>query len=302
MLTTISKRCVLVILFATGSCTAYPIKPQSLPTLCERSDLVVVARVIDVRHREEHGDWPDRATLKLTSVLKGNWARPTLHVLFNSGVLCPVPADYKKGESVVAFLRRHEDQTSFTTVGLSYGVKVPTDEYRPTYVNQIVELLRIQQHPGSPQREAMLAEWLVKSIEDGDIRWEAALYLYGDDWPHESNSKDRLHRFARSLKQSQVDRLMHIFSAEFTANPKQSPVCADVMMEILAIATDSQPGLSHVTRIRDLDGTTEEAESRIIQSFLATLSYESPKRARASAGTPSIWIWPRSCRKMKLAA
>ncbi|HEY0881058.1 MAG TPA: hypothetical protein VGD87_05990 [Archangium sp.] len=106
---------------------AYPIPPQSVRQLTEDADLIVVARIADVKVvalPDLDSFAPDTvATLVVEETWNGS-APSTLEVLYGANVSCPAPPRFEVGRRVVAFLSKGEGER-YQTVGLSYGTKYP---------------------------------------------------------------------------------------------------------------------------------------------------------------------------------
>lgn len=106
---------------------AYPIPPQSVRELTEGADLIIVARVAEVKTIAPPDDdffAPDRvATLVVEETWNGS-APSTLEVLYGANYVCPAPPRFDVGRRVIAFLSRG-DEKRYQTVGLSYGTKYP---------------------------------------------------------------------------------------------------------------------------------------------------------------------------------
>src|SRR5262245_49546951 len=102
----------------------YPIAPVPLRELVSRSDAVVIATVDEVRRPDATSRETNvRAKLRVQKSLKGP-AGKELVVLTNEHSLCPAPATYVPGSRVLAFLESAARATEYTTVGMSYDVKV----------------------------------------------------------------------------------------------------------------------------------------------------------------------------------
>jgi hypothetical protein len=168
--------------------SAYPIPPVNLWKLAEQADLIVVARVASVERRpsiesnEDHFG-TDTAHLRVAETWKGDGGTD-VDVAFGSGVICPAPAHYEAGATVLAFLARPDEKTALTkdapdvrwrTVSLSYGSLYPRDEDLPILRDLVVEALALQSR--GPVPEAARRAWHVRAATHRATRWHGLMGL-----------------------------------------------------------------------------------------------------------------------------
>lgn len=174
-------------LAAAPVATAYPIPPVNLWELVRKSDLVVVAQVTSLaKPTDERGRDPfayDTAHLRVVEVWKGD-ADGDIEVAFGSGVICPAPAHYEEGATVLAFLERPDQETAPTrdasdarwrTVGLSYGSLYPRDEDLPLFRDLVADAVALQSRGHVP--EAARRAWHVGAATHRATRWHGLMGL-----------------------------------------------------------------------------------------------------------------------------
>ncbi len=162
----------------------YPIDPVGLRTLVRSAQLVVVAEVEQTRRIPEPDQqfWgTDVAELRVLRSLKGPASHDdAISVVFASGMLCPSPAHYPVGETVLAFLSQDEDDLTgvYRTVALSYGSKSLAPADLAVYVTRIRELLALEEGSKSPARQAGLNEWITEVMAHPATRYEGLIDLW----------------------------------------------------------------------------------------------------------------------------
>lgn len=157
---------------AAEAVRVYPIDPVPLRELCERSDLIVVARV-DGLAPLATDDWNSKeASLTVLETLKGAAPSGVVRVPFPADMICPAPPVYRVGDTTLVFLAREKDAPAFFTVALDYGTKVLEPEARAVYVRRVREWVEIDRDEDAERRKAHLAEWLVQLVEHPATRWE----------------------------------------------------------------------------------------------------------------------------------
>jgi hypothetical protein len=173
----IATAAVMAILTASVSpntTAAYPISPVPLRLLCERSDLIVIARVAGERPVTNEDGWNSTlADLSVLETLKGPPAEATLSIPYSAGMICPAPPSYPVGKTLIVFLSRSDEDGTLHTLSLSYGTKQLPDETRVVFAQRIREWVEISREPDSNRRLERTTEWLVQMAEDPVTRWEA---------------------------------------------------------------------------------------------------------------------------------
>lgn len=163
---------VFLLLLTTRPGTAYPISPVTLWGLVEDADLVLIGRVLENETIEtDDYDWTNTvATIRVGEVLKGEPV-DEVQVRYAAGLVCPAPARYIAGETVVAFLR-HRDGEWFT-VALSYGTRYP----EPTEIEDYRTVIRLAAKLQKNRRDAYpTASWMTEAASRVATRWDG-LYL-----------------------------------------------------------------------------------------------------------------------------
>jgi hypothetical protein len=157
---------------------AYPIPPQTLRMLADKSELIVSARVEKITLiKGEDGFNTGIARLNILSIVKGAEGSQSVDVYYAPDVVCPAPPHYKEGATALAFLTRSQDGPGYYTVGLSYGSKSLNNREIEVYSARIRELVEIEKQTDPNMRWERLIEWFVRCAEDPTTRWEGAYDL-----------------------------------------------------------------------------------------------------------------------------
>ncbi len=150
---------------------AYPIPPQTLWDLGRGSDSVVVARVdsvekLDVSPEKEDRLWNTASALLLVEATLVGPVAKGVRVAFDPNVICPAPARYLPGRTVLAFLD-HGNEGTMVTVGRSYGTRYPAPEQLPV-LSRVIALA----HAAPDTRDGQAA-WVLAAAVDPETRWDA---------------------------------------------------------------------------------------------------------------------------------
>lgn len=164
-------------LIAPATALAYPISPKPLWPLTAEANLIVVAEVTAMEplpYDEER--WVSAiAHLLVLETLKGP-QRTTVEVPFAKNMICPAPARYAEGETVVAFLAR--DQNEWRTVSLSYGTLYPQDDELEDMGAMVRAAVDIQKMAlKSKELNRRKREWLVQAAALPGTRWHGLYEL-----------------------------------------------------------------------------------------------------------------------------
>lgn len=228
------KRLLTIIVFVLfGQQTfAYPITPQTLRKLILRSQYIVIAlidnpdkggekffdpKTNDTLERFSFGG-DGLADLYIKEILKGKPDNQQ-HILvsYETGMICPAPANYPDKKLVIAFLGKEDTSKTYFTYGLSYGSKIMENETElNAFKARITEYIDILKIKSKHKRKLATVEWLVKCAEDKYTRWEGAYELArkGDFMSYYDRSKDE--QFYKKLSISQMHRLDSAFFATDT--------------------------------------------------------------------------------------
>lgn len=170
---------------------AYPITPVPLQTLILSSDYIVIAKVEHIKRELTiaridsltgdtiwNGYFDERAKLHIVSMLKGKKELQQAIVTYSPNMICPSPARYPDGETVVAFINKDKESDLFYTNGLSYGSKVVSSEEELNhYKNSILSYFNIQKQSNKKRRNELITEWLVQLCTSRLTRWDGAFEL-----------------------------------------------------------------------------------------------------------------------------
>lgn len=222
---------ILIMTLTVQTVLAYPITPQTLRKLIERSQYIVIATVDNPEKSERYYDEKAKDTLELFSfggdgladlyikeILKGRPSNSNhIQVTYEVGMICPAPACYPDKKVVIAFLAKDDTSKTYYTVGLSYGSKImDTEAELNSFKTRIVEYLEILKIRNKHKRKRATVEWLTKCAEDKSTRWEGAYELsrQGFFMSYYDRSKDP--QFYKELTKLQLHRLDSAFFATDT--------------------------------------------------------------------------------------
>jgi len=104
------KFIIIILVFGfVENIAAYPITPRPLRKLVAESQYIVYADVIKIETIKAEGNWNDaKAILNIKEVLQGKIKTNTIEVFFSPGIICPSPANYENGTTVLAFLDKQK--------------------------------------------------------------------------------------------------------------------------------------------------------------------------------------------------
>ncbi|MGN6647534.1 MAG: hypothetical protein ACTHJT_13515 [Cytophaga sp.] len=158
---------------------AYPISPRPLRKLVAESQYIVYADVVDVNAVSDTDIWSDhKASLVIREIYQGEFIQDTIEVHFRPTMICPAPARYKTGTSVLAFLYKVDSLNFYETQALSYGAKeMTTHEELMAYEARIREMQQINTIKDSIDRNTKTKDWLVTCAIDPYTRWEGVYEL-----------------------------------------------------------------------------------------------------------------------------
>jgi hypothetical protein len=231
---------VIVWLLGVLPCVAYPIPPVPLWELLQKSDLVLLAKVVEVDPIAEQEDGTRRwdsaiARLQVVEVWKGE---PTdrVEVPYPANLLCPAPPRYEKGETVLAFLARSEEGT-WATVGLSYGTLYPQTEEVEDYRAAIRDASVLMK--GETVSLQSRLEWLSAIAARRGTRWHGLYELEGrSDKLHSYYDRSGASRaLAASLSEAQRARIARGFVDE-PSTDRTLPMALSVLADFKSREVD----------------------------------------------------------------
>lgn len=181
---------LLLILIGT-SAFSYPITPQPLSTLIEKSEIIVVATIENPEQILKYYDEELKDTmiilggekiakLHIKEILKGEPENQSyINVSYNSSTICPEPPHYPDKKTVIAFLYKNE-RGEYRTQGLSYGSRIMGNEEKlSVFRTKIREYIKILSIEDKGEKESAMLEWLVECAENKYTRWDGARKLAG---------------------------------------------------------------------------------------------------------------------------
>ncbi|ASK30243.1 hypothetical protein CEY12_09005 [Chryseobacterium sp. T16E-39] len=172
---------LFLFLITTFKIFAYPIEPRPLRKLIIESENIVYAKVKDIKENKlaKPSDWNNShiAILVIQEVLQGKLNTQTIEVYFSPEFSCPMPAHYKKGTTVLAFLDKNKDEEGYKTHALSYGAKILKKEKYSIYKNRIIEMQKILEIKDENEKKIKTTDWLVDCSLDPVTREEGIFDL-----------------------------------------------------------------------------------------------------------------------------
>lgn len=283
----------LAALLVPTAAFAYPITPNTLWSLVERADLIVLAEVTSVRElppaKDDEVRWNSAvAVLEVRETWKGRSAAK-VEVPYPAGLACPAPPLYLDKKTVLAFLHRAENGKEWETVALSYGTLYPDEDERGDFRDLVRRAMDLQRRRNLP--EGVRVDWLVEAAARPGTRWHGLYELMpAFDRMHAfyDGSKERL--TARyQLSEAQFERLAAAFVREPFAD-----LTAPMMLAVLA--SHASPEVDHAAASVVEAGLAEETAPWWLEDVLfltlARFKDPNPKQRLASLGTEE-WERPR---------
>jgi hypothetical protein len=155
---------------------AYPITPRPLRKLVLESEFIVYADVIKIETIESDDNWNDtKAVMVIREILQGKMKKDTIDVFFTPGMICPSPARYEKGTTVLAFLDKQKK--GYSTHALSYGSKTVDSIAFEVYKNRINEMQNILTLKSESEKNEKIINWLISCAVNPSTRWEGIYEL-----------------------------------------------------------------------------------------------------------------------------
>lgn len=155
---------------------AYPISPMPLRKLVLESKYIVYADVIEIETLETDDHWYDAiAILVIKEILQGKIKNDTIDVYFSIGMICPAPAHYEKGTTVLAFLDK--EKKGYSTHALSYGSKTLDELGYTSYKERIFEIQKILKIQNEQEKTTKTLDWLISCAVNPVTRWEGIYEL-----------------------------------------------------------------------------------------------------------------------------
>lgn len=210
------SKTVLTILFTviTQSLFAYPITPRPLRKLVIESEYIVYADVIRTETIKTEDPWSNtKAILAIRNILQGKIKQDTIEVFYTPGMICPAPARYEVGTTVLAFLDPYKE--GFSTHALSYGSKTIDNHCFDIYKTRIIEIQNILKIQNKKSQTEQTINWLVSCVVNSCTRWEGTYELS----PH-------------SDFMSNYDRDEETFKQKYKLNDQQISALRDAFFKI----------------------------------------------------------------------
>lgn len=209
----------IVTLLLSAASFAYPITPRPLRKLVMESQYIIHGTVLEKGSLPTTGKndshWErDYAVIEVYETWQGRPLMDTITVYYTARMLCPAPPVYIKGEEIIAFLNKREDEDGYETTALSYGVKYGLGKegieiYR-LRIEEIQQILTIQ----DPQKQGeKIIDWLVTCAMSTYTRWEGVYELSpGSDFMSYYDQDDPVRRDI-FLNSRQKEKLLDILLA-----------------------------------------------------------------------------------------
>ncbi|MBV6645542.1 MAG: hypothetical protein KI790_08845 [Cyclobacteriaceae bacterium] len=214
-------RFIAIVLFTGWAQNALssPITPQPLRKLVIESEYILHADVIDVKkvnpRVRRHGA---KAILLIKEVLQGSMIEDTVEVFFRPSMICPGPASYEKGTTVLAFLDQLEQ--GYFTHALSYGSKTLDESAFNLYKKRIIEMQDIADIKDEEEKSAKTIDWLISCAMRPETRWEGVFDLSPQSdfisyYDPEKNMVVHNHELTDNHKSELMDVLLNIESLTY---------------------------------------------------------------------------------------
>ncbi len=202
---------IFLLITVSQNTLALPISPQPLRKLVMESEYIVYADVIDIITEKSttHKDI-SFAVLVIKDKLQGTINNDTIKVYFSTDIICPEPAKYSKGETVLAFLNRN--YTGYYTHARSYGSKPMGSSAFLVYKLRIHEMQSIMELENEEEKKKQTIDWLVKCALNPVTRFEGILELNSirDTQPYPNRFKQTQER-KYELDYTQKEKLREAF-------------------------------------------------------------------------------------------
>ncbi|MFD2564991.1 hypothetical protein [Aquimarina rubra] len=260
--------------------TNYPITPRPLRKLIEESKYIVIANVIKTVDVDNEQTWSNsRAVLEIREVLQGKIKTDTIYVYYYPGMICPAPANYQKGTTVLAFLDKNKKNEGFSTHALSYGSKTLEQKGIKLYKSRIQEMQAIQKIRNKEEKLTKTLDWLIRCASHQETRWEGTYELSPESDFMSFYDRDK-ETFIKKYELSDIQKTTLrkvLFSdpeieysdlglVDLVAKPKDTEV-ADLLIKSLKNTEESiwyasflMVRISHIMERNDLLWITEEVE------------------------------------------
>lgn len=208
------KIIITILLIGIGkSVFSYPIKPRPLRKLVIESGFIVYADVIEIEAIETDNHWNDtKAILVIKELIQGKINNDTIDVYFTPNMICPSPARYVKGTTVLAFLDKKKN--GYSTHALSYGSKTVDSVGFEVYKSRIIEIQNILNLKNEDEKIEKTINWLITCAIDFNTRWEGIYELSPQSDFMSYYDKDKETRIRKyELNQTQKSILREAFFA-----------------------------------------------------------------------------------------
>lgn len=244
---------LLVVVGLMGSAYAddYPISPRPLRMLVAESQYIITGRVtevIELERKEKKRTYRDYyAVILVRDVLQGKISDKEVRVAFEPGMICPAPARYETGTTVVAFLDKHESE--YVTHALSYGAKIVSETSLEVYKLRIAEVQQINAMQDGLDKFMATVEWLVKCAEHPDTRWEGTYELSPESDFMSYYSRTEHLPFSSMLSPEQRSRLKAALFAE------KNPGYADFgLVDLIYVGNEKQVHRYLLNGLKNISG------------------------------------------------
>jgi hypothetical protein len=184
--------------------------PFSIIDLCNLSDIVVSAKIIDVIAAGKIPDYSySIAKLKVISVLKGGRENSEILIHYNPYIACPPSPRFSANTYVIVFIDYLDDRNIHTVFASGRGVLELSEAKIQVFENKIKDLVPLVENMQINIEK--ITEWLVSSFENLATRDEAARALrmgaYKDFFSSESGGWQSKYDFAGFLNKKQKKRI-----------------------------------------------------------------------------------------------
>ena len=218
---------------------SYPIEPQTLRTLSRDAELICVARVVSstLLVLPARDPWPASrrqvVTLEIQLVLKGQQESRWVRVARDVDTVCPRPARYDLGSTVLAFLERASwlerrvprQQPLWSTTALSYGSRrIQGPPLESALVKRTREVLELHSQLQGLERREKVAAWFVRCVGHPSTRWDGLWGLRPKIYrPHGSLTGEDRARLRQAIREGKSKREVRKLLRSIRQGPTENP-------------------------------------------------------------------------------
>ena len=152
----------------------YPIDPLYMNNLCDESDFIVDATVLQTKKIKNEHKLHGIAEFKVNSILKGNLKESSIDIIYSPGLICPQGPSFHIGKRVIAYIKSRNGTYHIT--GLSYGTKYFKEAWG--YEDYISRLKKYLEITSSDKIDSLrIVDWLIENLDHKTTRTESLFII-----------------------------------------------------------------------------------------------------------------------------